>query len=84
MARLIKFQAGWCSPCKQLTKTMDEMDIKIPISYVDIDSQTDVAVTYGVRSIPTMIILDEYENVISKLMGNHTKEAITEFLGEYA
>ena len=82
--KLIKFQAAWCNPCKQLTKTMDAMDIRVPIDYVDIDVNTDVALTYGIRSIPTLVLVDENENQLRRLTGASTKEQIQEFLGEYA
>lgn len=84
MAKLLKFQASWCQPCRQLTKTMDSMDIQIPTEYVDIDSDPSIAVEYGVRSIPTLILIDEHSVALRRLQGPQQKDAIQEFLGEYA
>jgi len=84
MAKLIKFEASWCQPCRQLTKTMNSMDIKIPVEHVNIDDQTHLAVEYGVRSIPTMVLLDEHNTALRRIQGAQTKEQIQEFLGEYA
>lgn len=81
--KLLKLQAAYCQPCAQLTKTMSEMEFNIPVEYVDIESQRDVAVMFGVRSIPTMILLDDDGSEIRRINGAVSKEQITEFLGAY-
>jgi thioredoxin-like negative regulator of GroEL len=63
---------------------MDEMDIRIPVQYVDVESQRDLATVFGVRSIPTMILIDEQEHEVRRVNGAISKEQIKEFLGEYA
>ncbi len=82
--RVLKFEASWCNPCKVLTKTLSEMQINIPIERIDIEDNSNAAMEYGIRSVPTMILLDENNNVVRKVMGAQKKEAIQEFLGEYA
>lgn len=82
--KVIKFQAAWCGPCKFLTQTMSSMDIKIPVEYVDIDKDVSVATEYGIRSIPTLILVDENGNQLRRLTGAASSDQIEEFLGEYA
>jgi thioredoxin-like negative regulator of GroEL len=84
MTKLIKFQASWCGPCRQLSNLMDTMTIGIPVEVVDIDTDTGSAVKFGIRSVPTLIIVDENSNPIRHKVGNCTKEQLVEFLGEFA
>jgi putative thioredoxin len=81
--KILKLQADWCAPCKTLTKTMEEMNIKLPVEYVDITSQRDVATMFGVRSIPTMILVDSDNKEVRRVNGAISKEQINEFIGEY-
>lgn len=80
--KLLKFQADWCRPCSQLTKTMEEIKISIPIEYVNIESQIDQAKVFGVRSIPTMILVDDTGAEVRRCTGSISKEQVIEFLGE--
>lgn len=54
----MRFTASWCGPCKMLSSMLDEIDSKVPIDVYDIDEHGDLAVEYGIRSVPTMIKLD--------------------------
>lgn len=58
---LVDFWAEWCGPCKMLAPTLEalapEMAGKVKIVKVDIDSERDLAVKYGVRGIPTMMVM---------------------------
>ena len=80
---IIKLYADWCFPCKQMTSILSGVETKIPLREVNIDHNKDVALKYGVRSIPTMIIVDEDGNEIRRINGSHNRDSIIEFLGEY-
>ena len=59
MKKVLRFTASWCGPCKMLAKNLEEINTSIPIEVVDIDVEQDTAIDYGVRSVPTLIMLDE-------------------------
>lgn len=59
MKELLKFKAVWCGPCKMLSNIMEGVDFGVPIREIDIDEDMDSAVKYGVRGVPTMILVED-------------------------
>jgi len=78
--RILKFQASWCVPCKNLTKTMQSMDIPFHVEEVDIDKDINVSILYGVRAVPTLIMLDDHDNIVRRANGNMTKDQLKEWM----
>ena len=64
---LVDFWAEWCMPCKMmspiLNDVVNEVDDKIKICKLNVDSQQKLASKFGVRSIPTLIILKNGKEV---------------------
>jgi thioredoxin 1 len=56
--KILRFTASWCAPCKTLAQNLEGADLGIPIEVVDIDVQSDVAIEYGVRGVPTLVLMD--------------------------
>lgn len=52
----------------------------MPVEVIDIDENTEMAVKYGVRSVPTLIIVDDHGNVQDKMVGLKAKNLVEEFL----
>ena len=57
---LVDFWAEWCMPCKMIAPIVEELsqeyDGKLDFAKLDVDSNPATAMTYGVRSIPTLLI----------------------------
>ena len=57
---LVDFWAEWCGPCKMLTPVLEELssenESKINIYKVNVDENQHLAVKYGIRSIPTLLL----------------------------
>lgn len=56
--RVLKFAAEWCGPCKMLSNVIDGVETDVPIQEIDIDTNQDLAIQYGVRGVPTLIMLE--------------------------
>ena len=76
---VVDFWAEWCGPCKQIGPALEElsaeMDGKIKIAKVDVDSNPGAAAALGVRGIPALFIFKDGQ-VISNRAGAAPKAAL--------
>jgi thioredoxin 1 len=80
--RLIKFEADWCSKCKAVDLVLETMTLPFPIERVDVDLQPHLTIEWGIRGIPHMILLDEHNNIVSRIGGVLSKQQLEEALGQ--
>jgi len=79
--RVLRFTASWCQPCKMLAKTLEDVNTGVPIEVVDIDVHPEVATDFGIRGVPTLVMLDG--NVEMKRMsGTVTKTDLGKWLND--
>ncbi len=68
---LVDFYAEWCGPCKLAAPIMDkfatEYEGKAMIAKLDVDEENDMAMKYGVQSIPTVIIFKNGKEIDRKI-----------------
>ncbi len=79
---LVDFWAAWCMPCKMLSPIVDavaEERADVKVCKINIDDQQELAIKYGVMSIPTLIKFEKGE-VANKSIGLVSKDAILEML----
>lgn len=80
--KVYKFYAQWCQPCKVLSKVIEDAKDKINVEIVefDIDAEMMTAINYGIRSVPTMVLVDDDEKEIKRLNGLVNEQKLLEFL----
>ncbi len=80
MKEVLKFSAEWCGPCQMLSKTIKGIDdISIPIKEIDIDNELDLAAQYSIRSVPTLVMLENGSEV-KRVSGALSATKVKEFL----
>jgi len=79
MKKVIRFTATWCGPCKALKTVLDQVKTDVPIEVIDIDEQPDLATEFGIRSVPTLVMMED--NVATKrLIGLKTIQEVEAFI----
>ena len=80
---VVDFWAEWCGPCKQIGPALEElsseMEGKVKIAKVDVDSNPNTAASMGVRGIPALFIFKDGE-VISNRAGAAPKAALQSWI----
>ena len=80
---VVDFWAEWCGPCKQIGPALEElsseMEGKVKVVKVDVDSNPNSAVAMGVRGIPALFIFKDGE-VISNRSGAAPKAALQSWI----
>jgi thioredoxin 1 len=83
---LVDFWAEWCGPCKSIAPILEEVSTeyagRLKVVKLNTDENPDVAVKYAVRSIPTLMIFKDGNNVATRI-GALTKSQLTAFVDEY-
>jgi len=70
-------------PCKQLTKIIDGLDHEVKSLFEEYTSENDVTkfMRFNVRSVPTLIAVDESGNELRRSTGMMTEDKLIEFIG---
>lgn len=78
---LVDFYADWCGPCKMMGTLLEEMEpnIRIPIIKVNTDAFQELSAKMGIMSIPTLIIMENSQEV-KKHIGFMSQDELETFL----
>lgn len=77
--RLLKFWAEWCKPCKQQTEILkDFKDFPVESINVEDEKNSEIVDKYGVRGLPTLILLNDDNEVVNTFTSVTTLDKIRE------
>ncbi|MDO9549007.1 MAG: thioredoxin [Candidatus Marinimicrobia bacterium] len=82
---LVDFWASWCMPCLKIAPIVEELSKKyngkMKFGKVNVENQQAVAQTYGIRSIPTLLIYKDGQ-VVTQIVGMQPKRNLEEKIRE--
>jgi thioredoxin 1 len=83
---LLDFWAEWCGPCKMIAPLVEELakeyDGKLKVGKVDVDSNQQVSMQFGIRSIPTLLIF-KGGRVVEQVIGAVPKKMLVEKVSKH-
>lgn len=82
--KLLDFYASWCQPCKTLAPIVERVCKKIGLELkkIDVDDEEKIATQYNIRNIPTLILVDESNNIVWRNSGMMIEPVLEEKLRE--
>lgn len=82
----LDFWADWCGPCKMLAPTFERLAEKygeqVTFAKINVDEMPDLASKFAIRSIPTLVLLQD-GNVVERLIGLRAEEELAQVLSRY-
>jgi thioredoxin 1 len=79
MKKLLYFSGGWCLPCKSFGPIMDQVaQSGIPVQKVNVDTDTEATQAFGVRNVPTVVLVENGQEV-KRFSGVKSMQQVIDF-----
>ncbi len=79
---LVDFFATWCGPCKMLAPVLEKVSEdhpEVPFFKVDVDKERELALSFGIQSIPTLVLFEGGEE-LKRNVGSMGRGQLEEFI----
>jgi thioredoxin 1 len=79
--KVLKFYADWCQPCKMVSAIMENVKDKltVPVQNINIDEDNATAKKYGIRGVPTLVMVDDEGVEVKRQVGMVTEGTLLKF-----
>ena len=77
MKEILYFSASWCGPCRNFKPIMESVSNSIPVRFINVDENPQLAAQYSVRSVPMLVFLkngQEADKSVGVLTESQVKE----------
>jgi len=82
--KYLYFSAPWCGPCKMFGPIMERVSTKVSVQKVNVDENQDLAMQYSVRSVPTVILVDNTGKEYARQVGVQNENMLVEQYNNFA
>ena len=81
MSHVLYFTAEWCNPCQRTRPVAEELkrDGLIDFIFVDADSEIELLQKFGIKSVPTYILVEDGREV-KRMNGAKTRQEFLDFI----
>jgi thioredoxin-like negative regulator of GroEL len=82
--KYLYFTASWCEPCKTLGPIMEKVrNIGINVQKIDVDANNDLISQFGIRNIPTVILVNNSNKEYTRIMGVQSEQKYINTFNEF-
>ena len=82
--KYLYFSAPWCGPCRMFGPIMERVGETIPVEKINIDEDQETAMEYSVRSIPTVVLVDDSGKEYARQVGMQNEKMVVEQYNNFA
>ena len=81
MRHVLYFTADWCNPCQRTRPITDELKREglVDFLYVDVDTEIELMQQFGIKSVPTFVLIEEGLEV-KRMTGAQTRQEFLDFV----
>ena len=79
MNTILYFTATWWGPCRSLAPRMEKLKGQINYRKIDIDQNREMSMKYGVRSVPSLVLVNQNGEELGRLVGVKPDDQIINF-----